>query len=154
MNGRPAPELTGGRWLNTEGGAAVSLAARAGKVTVVHFWTFACINCRRNLPVYNRWHDRYSPKDVVTIGVHTPELEHEKSWSNVAAETKKLEIRYPVLFDPDYTNWNRWRQQYWPTVYVVDKQGVVRGAWIGELNYGGEKGEDRFAALIEKLLAE
>jgi len=151
---RPAPEITGKQWLNLDNHERVSLAERKGKVTVVHFWTFACINCRRNLPAYDRWHDRFSPQGVAIVGVHTPELEHEKDFRNVAIETRKLGIKYPVLFDPDYANWNRWRQQYWPTVYLIDKTGKIRAAWIGELNHGGEQGEAKMAAVIEKLLAE
>jgi thiol-disulfide isomerase/thioredoxin len=151
---RPAPDLSGSQWLNAPDPSSLRLAARRGKVTIVHFWTFACINCRRNLPIYNRWWDRYSSKDVAIVGVHTPELDHEKDWKNVAAETAKLGIRYPVLFDPGYANWTRWSQQYWPTVYAIDKRGVVRGAWIGELNHGGQDGEKKFGALIDRLLAE
>jgi alkyl hydroperoxide reductase subunit AhpC len=149
-----APSLTGKAWINAPEGAPLTIAGRHSKVTVVHFWTFACINCRHNLPSYDRWHQQFAARDVAIIGVHTPELEHEKRFANVAAETRKLGIKYPVLFDPDYTNWNRWKQQFWPTVYVIDKKGTVRGAWLGELNYGGQQGEAKMANLIEELLAQ
>lgn len=153
---KQAPELSGKQWINTSEGANAKtvIADRKGKVTVVHFWTFACINCKRNLPSYDRWHEKFSPQGVEIIGVHTPELDIEKDFRNVESQVRKLGIEYPVLFDPDYRNWNRWRQQYWPTAYVIDKSGVIRAAWVGELNHGGQQGEAKMAAVIEKLLAE
>ncbi len=151
---KPAPELTGRTWLNTPGQEPIRLGDRKGKVTVVHFWTFACINCRRNLPIYDRWYEKFRERGVEVIGVHTPELPQEREWRNVMAETKKLGITYPVLFDPDYRNWNRWQQQFWPAIYLIDKKGIVRAAWPGELNYGNQRGEETFSRLIEALLAE
>jgi alkyl hydroperoxide reductase subunit AhpC len=99
-----APEFTGKAWLNTPNQTALRLEDRKGKVTIVHFWTYACINCRRNLPIYDRWFAAYRARGVEVIGIHTPELPEEREWSNVAAQTKKLGIAYPVLFDPGYRN--------------------------------------------------
>ncbi|MBL8174665.1 MAG: redoxin domain-containing protein [Bryobacterales bacterium] len=149
---RPAPELEGTQWINAA--APVRLKERRGKVTIVHFWTFGCINCKRNLPVYRRWHERYSMQDAVTVGVHTPEFEHEAKAANVAAQTRLLEIAYPVLPDPGHVNWRRWNQQFWPTVYLVDRRGRIRYRWEGELNYGQLDGERKMTALIETLLEE
>jgi len=149
-----APELLGGPWLNTPGGAPVTLASRRGTVTIVHFWTYGCINCRRNLPIYDRWHKRFAGQDVVIIGVHTPETRSEGVTANVVRRVQELGIEYPVLIDRDLPNWRRWRQQFWPTVYLVDKRGRLRYRWEGELNYAGAGGEVRMVELTEQLLRE
>ncbi len=149
-----APELVGKTWFNTSGDKPLTLAGRQGKVTILHFWTFGCINCRRNLPIYSRWNDKYSPQGVEVIGIHTPELANERDPKNVAREIKKLKIDYPVLFDGNNQNWQRWEQQYWPTVYLIDKSGRVRYAWIGELNSNGQNGEAKMSNLIEQLQRE
>lgn len=146
-----APEFSGKQWLNSE---PLSLAARAGKVTVVHFWTFGCINCKHNLPSYENWRKQLSGRDVAIIGIHTPEFEHEKDAANVKNKVAQLRITWPVLLDPLMENWRRWEQQYWPCVYLVDKKGRVRYRWDGELEYGGANGERIMLGLIEKLLAE
>ena len=153
MNGA-APELTGDAWLNTPNQAPITLASRLGKVTIVHFWTFGCINCRHNLPSYARWHKQFADKDVLLIGVHTPEFSTERVPANVARQVRQLGIEYPVLLDPDYANWNRWHQQFWPAVYLIDKQSRVRYRWEGELNYRDAGGEARIAHLVEQLLQE
>jgi hypothetical protein len=88
------------------------------------------------------------------IGIHTPESDYERDPKNVAAQVKQLGIKYPVLLDANGENWRKWNQQYWPTLYLIDKAGRVRGKWIGELAYNGAKGEAEVAAGIEKLLAE
>ena len=147
-----APEFVGGPWLNTSGDQPISLRSRRGKVTIVHFWTFGCFNCRNNLPVYARWHKRFAVKDVVIVGVHTPETLAERLSANVVRHVKDFKIEYPVLLDQSATNWNRWQQRYWPTVYLIDRQGKIRFRWIGELNYGGKQGEATMAGLVEELV--
>ncbi len=149
-----APELVGSGWLNTSDNKPITLASRRGKVTIVEFWTFGCSNCQANLPSYARWNTRFKKQDVTIIGVHTPESDYERDADNVAQRVKELGITYPVLLDPQSQNWNRWKQQYWPTVYVVDKAGRVRATWIGELQSGGRKGEERVARVVEALLKE
>lgn len=151
---QPAPELVGGLWLNTPKSRPVPLASRWGKVTVVHFWTFECINCRHNLPIYTRWHRQFAAKDVVIIGVHTPETDPERETINVTRATHQLGIEYPVLIDAETLNWSRWHQQYWPAVYLIDKQGRIRYRWVGEMNYGKVAGEAVMTRLIEELLDE
>ena len=146
-----APELSGGPWINTPGGKALSLKARRGQVTVVHFWTFACSNCRANLPVYARWRDEFAPRGVAVIGVHSPELPHEKDEANLRREIKSLGIEFPVLVDRDGSNWQRWNQQYWPTIYLIDRQNRVRYVWIGET---GDEGAKTMSRRIAELLAE
>jgi thiol-disulfide isomerase/thioredoxin len=147
-----APELTGDSWLNLPKGSTLSLASRKGKVTIVHFWTFGCINCKRNLPAYDRWWKRFADKGVVVIGIHTPETEAERDPANVAKRVKELGIAYPVLLDSDHRNWNRWQQRIWPAIYLIDKQGRVRYLWEGELEYQNAGGEAKMTRLIVELL--
>ena len=149
-----APELVGGPWLNTPGDQPVSLASRRGKVTIVHFWTYGCYNCQNNLPAYTRWYKQFAGRDVVIVGVHTPETLSERIDSNVVRHVKDFKIEYPVLLDQSETNWRRWQQRYWPAVYLIDRKGKVRFRWIGELNYGGRQGEAKMAQLVEDLLKE
>jgi thiol-disulfide isomerase/thioredoxin len=147
----PVPALTGDKalWLNTE----KPIAFEKGKVYVVHFWTFGCINCQRNLPHYSKWAKKFG-KEVTIIGVHTPETESEKRFANMQNYVTREKIPYAVLFDPKNENWNRWQQQVWPTVYLIDKQGRVRYYWVGELEWKNAGGEAKMRGFIEKLLAE
>ena len=149
----PAPKLAGKAedWLNTEG---KKLEFEKGRVYVVEFWTFGCINCQRNLPAYARWQKRFADQKLTIIGVHTPETAEEKKTENVIAHVKQLGITYPVLLDQAAVNWKKWQQQWWPTVYLVDKKGQVRYRWLGELNWQKATGDEDMAKCIEKLLAE
>ncbi|MCU1275408.1 MAG: cytochrome c-like DipZ protein thioredoxin [Bryobacterales bacterium] len=149
-----APELASGQWINTPAGERITLATRRGKVTVVHFWTFGCINCKHNLAAYNNWHSQFAPRGVEVIGIHTPELETERVRANIERAVKQFGIEYPVLIDNDHENWRRWNQEFWPAVYVVDKRGRIRYRWEGELNYQNSGGEGKISTIIEKLLAE
>lgn len=145
-----APALIGGPWLNTPNGQAPALA----KVTIVHFWTFGCYNCLNNLPVYARWQQRFAGKSVAMVGIHTPEFDHEARVENVQAQIRKLHIEFPVLVDSARRNWDRWKQQFWPAVYLVDAKGQIRYRWDGELNWRGTQGEEIMAARVEQLLEE
>jgi thiol-disulfide isomerase/thioredoxin len=149
----PAPALTGGTndWLNTGG---KPLDFQKGRVYVVEFWTFGCINCQRNLPSYARWQKKFAGKNVTIIGVHTPETDEEKNSENVIQQVKKLGITYPVLLDQQSTNWKRWEQSVWPTVYLVYKHGRVRYRWVGELDWQQAGGEEKMSSRIEQLLRE
>lgn len=149
----PAPKLDGRTedWLNTGG---KRLEFERGRVYVVEFWTFGCINCLRNLPAYGRWQQRFAKQKLTIIGVHTPETEEEKNADNVREKVRKLGITYPVLLDQDQVNWQRWQQQIWPAVYLVDKRGHVRFRWLGELEWERAGGEAKMARSIERLLAE
>ncbi len=149
-----AEELVGSQWLNTPGGQPIRLADRRGKVTIVHFWTFGCINCKRNLPIYNRWSKSYAGKQVEVIGVHTPETSTEASIANVRAALPKLGITYPVLIDGEGVNWRVWHQSIWPTIYLIDKHGNVRYRWEGELEYNDQDGTRKMTDLIIALLNE
>lgn len=151
MNTR-VPELASGEWVNSK--EAIKLADRKGKVTFVHFWTFACYNCKNNLPAIKRLTEKFKEDGVVTIGIHTPEIKIEKDPEQVKAHIKKYNIEYPNLIDGEYKNWNAWKVTAWPTLFVVDKRGVLRGGWIGELNFNGQRGEDEIAKLVRQLLTE
>lgn len=152
--GIAAPELIGDSWLNVPKGSQLSLASRKGKVTVVHFWTFGCINCQRNLPVYARWQKRFAVKGVLLIGIHSPETAAERDPANVAKKVKELGITYPVLIDSELKNWNQWQQRIWPAIALIDQQGRARYGWEGELEYRGAGGEAKLTQLIESLLKE
>ena len=141
-------------WLNVPQDAKLSLSARKGKVTVVHFWTYGCVNCTRNLPFYNEWQKRFSARGLEIIGVHTPETEAERVSANVAKKVKEFGITYPVLIDTYSDNWKTWQQRWWPAIYLVDKRGIVRYAWEGELEYKGAGGNAKMTQLIEALLRE
>ncbi len=150
----PAPELVGTSWINTPDKSPIKLSSRKGKVTIVHFWTFGCINCKHNLPIYTRWQKKFAHRGVEIIGVHTPETDEEKITSNVFREVKRIGITYPVLIDRTGKNWNRWKQQFWPTVYLIDKNGHVREYWEGELEWNNGGGENILYNKIEELLKE
>ena len=150
----PAPELLGKAWLNATNANSLTWHARRGKVTIVHFWTFDCINCRHNLPFYDAWEQDYGPRGVAVIGIHTPETDAERDPVNVAKKVKALGLSYPVLVDAQHANWDRWQQRCWPTVYLVDKQGRVRYAWEGELDNQGAGGDAKMRKLIEDLIEE
>jgi peroxiredoxin len=152
--GAKAPELIApsADWV----GAAhpTSLAALRGKVVLLHFWTFGCINCKHNLPAYARLQATFKGAPVTMIGIHTPETREEASLTNLGAAAKRLGIGFPALHDPAGTNWRRYEVNYWPTLYVIDKRGIVRGVYVGELNYGGRDGESEVSALVRLLAAE
>jgi thiol-disulfide isomerase/thioredoxin len=149
-----APLFAEGRWLNTKDGKPVTLESRKGKPTLVAFWTFGCSNCQANIPAYERLLAKYRPKGVEMISVHTPELKIERDVEEVKKHVAKHRIDYPVLIDNENANWNRWHVQVWPTLYVVDGEGVVKCRWLGELNWQGAGGEAKIGQVLDALLAE
>jgi cytochrome c biogenesis protein CcdA/thiol-disulfide isomerase/thioredoxin len=141
-----APELTGiTAWINSP---TTTLAALRGKVVLVHFWTFGCINCIHVQPYVKTWFDRYAADGFVVVGVHTPELSFEREIGNVRDAVAKADVRFPVALDPDYATWRAYRNSYWPAFYFVDKAGRVRHVHLGEGDYDGSE------AVIRELLAE
>jgi thiol-disulfide isomerase/thioredoxin len=149
----PAPQIisSAADWLNT-GGKPVPFAR--GQVYVVHFWTFGCGNCKRNLPAYAQWQKDYANSPLTIIGIHSPETAAERDPAKVASETNRLGITYPVAIDGGSANWKRWQQQWWPTVYLVDKWGNVRFYWMCELEWNGAGGTKIMQGLIDTLLRE
>ena len=106
------------------------------------------------MPSYSRWEKQFAKKRVAFVGVHTPESEEEESPRNVEAALKRFHINYPVLIDNSKSNWNAWQLQYWPTVFLIDKQGHARYWWAGELEWNHSGGEKKMAQKIEELLSE
>lgn len=149
-----APEFVGSTWINTKDGKPVTLESRHGKPTLVAFWTFGCINCRHNLPAYERLLSKYRSKGVELIAIHTPETRGERSLAQVKKHVETLGIDYPVLVDNDSANWDRWKIDVWPTLYVIDGNGRARFYWKGELNWQGATGEAQVARMLDNLLAE
>jgi cytochrome c biogenesis protein CcdA/thiol-disulfide isomerase/thioredoxin len=123
------------QWLNTPNSAPISEADLAGKVTLVDFWAYSCINCQRAIPHVEAWYSHYHADGLQVIGVHTPEYAFEHVPSNVAAGAKRLHITYPVALDNDYKTWNDFSNDSWPAEYLIDSSGLVRHVAIGEGDY-------------------
>jgi cytochrome c biogenesis protein CcdA/thiol-disulfide isomerase/thioredoxin len=139
-----APPLhADGAWINSQ---PFSLAQRRGKVVLVDFWTYSCINCLRTLPHLKAWYATYHRKGLVIVGVHTPEFAFEHVTSNVRAAVKRLGIDYPVVQDNRYKTWDNYSNQYWPAEYLIDRTGHVRHTNFGEGEYGTTE------SLIRRLL--
>jgi cytochrome c biogenesis protein CcdA/thiol-disulfide isomerase/thioredoxin len=119
-------------WINTP---RLDLGELRGKVVLVDFWTYSCINCLRTLPYLKSWDERYRAKGLVIVGVHSPEFAFEHDLGNVRAAVKRLGVRYPVALDNDFGTWNAYRNQYWPADYLVDQTGHVRDIHFGEGDY-------------------
>src|SRR3954447_25408223 len=144
-----APEFAGtGHWFNTPGGRPLTLAGLRGRVVLIDFWTYTCINCLRTLPHVRAWDARYRARGLTVVGVHTPEFGFEHDTGNVRAAVARSRLRYPVVQDNAYATGNAWGNQYWPAKYLVDAKGRVRYAHFGEGEY------DRTEAAIRSLLAE
>ena len=144
----PAPAFSGiQQWLNTPGGQPVSLASLKGKVVLVDFWAYSCINCQRELPHVEAWARNYASDGLEVVGVHTPEYAFEHVPSNVAAGVRRLGLTFPVALDNSYGTWNAYDNQSWPAGYLIDATGQIRHISIGEGDYGGEE------QLIRQLLS-
>ncbi|UCP00713.1 redoxin family protein [Metapseudomonas lalkuanensis] len=140
------PSLAGAtQWLN---GPPLSNEQLLGKVVLVDFWTFDCINCRNSLPYVNQWAERYADKGLVVIGVHTPEYPFERIIDSVREATVRLGVKHPVAIDNQYRIWNAFTNQYWPAHYFIDANGRVRYLHVGEGEYEAQE------AIIQKLLQE
>jgi len=129
----PAPQLAGlDGWLNTPGDAAPTLT---GKVVLVDFWAYSCINCQRAIPHVNAWSTAYGKEGLQVIGVHTPEYAFEHVPANVAAGARRLGITYPIALDNDYKTWDAFHNESWPADYLIDATGKIRYVGVGEGNY-------------------
>jgi len=124
------------KWLNTSNGQPLTMKGLRGKVVLVDFWTYSCINCQRSLPHVEAWYQRYAPYGLEIVGVHTPEFAFEHIVSNVKAQAKTLGVKYPIAVDDNYATWNAYNNEYWPADYLIDAKGVVRHVEFGEGNYG------------------
>jgi thiol-disulfide isomerase/thioredoxin len=140
------PSLSGATsWLNS---APLTPEALRGKVVVVDFWTYSCINCLRSLPFVEAWYKKYSNHGLVVIGVHSPEFAFEKNEDNVRRAVSDLGITYPVALDNDYAIWRAFNNQYWPAHYFIDATGRIRSHHFGEGDY------DQSERTIRQLLTE
>jgi cytochrome c biogenesis protein CcdA/thiol-disulfide isomerase/thioredoxin len=144
-----APDFTGNqRWFNTSGARPLSLEQLRGKVVLVDFWTYTCINCIRTLPYLKAWDQRYRDRGLVIVGVHTPEFPFERDAGNVEEAIDQNGLRYPVAQDNDYATWEAYGNQYWPAKYLIDAEGQVRYTHFGEGDY------EQTESAIRRLLAE
>ena len=139
-------KITG--YINTEEGRPINLKDLKGKVVLVDFWTYSCINCIRTLPYLVDWNEKYADKGLVIVGVHSPEFEFEKNIDNVKAAVQKYGIKYPVIQDNDKGTWDAYQNRYWPRKYLVDNEGYIRYDHIGEGGYAETE------KVIRSLLAE
>ncbi len=143
--GQPAPEIANDTWINSE---PLRLTQLRGKVVLVEFWTFGCYNCQNVEPYIKSWHDKFKDHGLVVIGVHSPEFGHERVVKNVRNYVREHSIQYAIAIDNDYRTWNSYQNHYWPAVYLIDKQGILRYTRIGEGGY------DQTERRIRALLAE
>jgi cytochrome c biogenesis protein CcdA/thiol-disulfide isomerase/thioredoxin len=144
-----APDFTGNqRWFNTAGGRPLSLDGLRGKVVLVDFWTYTCINCIRTLPYLKAWDERYRRRGLVIVGVHTPEFPFERDAGNVEDAIEQNGLHYPVAQDNDYATWDAYGNQYWPAKYLIDATGQVRYTHFGEGDY------EQTESAIRRLLGE
>jgi thiol-disulfide isomerase/thioredoxin len=143
---KKAPEfdkVTG--YINTK---PINLSDLKGKVVLVDFWTYSCINCIRTIPYLIDWNEKYADKGLVIVGVHAPEFEFEKNIDNVKAAVEKFGIKYPIIQDNDKGTWNAYENRYWPQKYIVDNEGFIRYDHIGEGGYAETE------KVIQSLLQE
>ena len=140
-----APELASGEWINSQ---PLQLKDLRGRVVLIEFWTFGCINCRNALPFVESWHERYREQGLTVIGVHSPEFDEEKNVETLRRQVSSLGIRYPVVTDNEFQTWKAFNVEAWPTIVLLDKQGRIRWTRVGEGKY------DATERVIQKLLAE
>jgi cytochrome c biogenesis protein CcdA/thiol-disulfide isomerase/thioredoxin len=144
-----APDVKGiTAWLNTPGGAPIDLKSLRGKVVLIDFWAYSCINCQRAIPHVVGWYDAYKDKGLEVIGVHSPEYGFEKVAANVASGAADLKIDYPIALDDNLSTWTNYRNRYWPAEYLIDATGTVRHVKFGEGDYDVTEG------LIRQLLTD
>ena len=144
--GVKAPEIIpGGVWFNSE---PLTLEQLKGKVVIIDFWTYSCINCQRTFPYLRDWHEKYKDHGLVIIGVHAPEFEFEKSEKNVAQAIKDFGLTYPIVQDNEFATWRAYNNRYWPAKYFIDKEGYIRYSHFGEGAY------DASERVIQELLKE
>lgn len=144
-----APDIRGiAGWLNTPGDAPVGLTSLRGRVVLIDFWAYSCINCQRAIPHVVDWYDKYKSLGFEVIGIHSPEYAFEKVPANVAGGAHDLGITYPVALDNSLSTWTNYRNRYWPAEYLIDAKGIVRHIKFGEGDY------DVTEHLIRELLMD
>ncbi|MEH1932573.1 MAG: thioredoxin family protein [Nostoc sp.] len=142
--GKSLPDFQGiSQWLNS---TPLSIADLKGNVVLIQFWTFACINCQRTLPYITRWHRQYESQGLKVIGIHTPEFAFERDPNNIKKALRQHKITYPVPVDNEYKTWKAYDNQYWPHMFLADRQGLLQYDHIGEGEY--EKIEQTIRQLL------
>lgn len=141
-----APEIANEIWINSD--HPVRLADLRGQVVMVEFWTFDCYNCKNVLPSLKEWYQTYNADGFEIVSIHYPEFAYEREYDNVLAAVNQNQIAYPVALDNDGATWRTYKQRYWPTLYLIDKEGHIRYKRIGEGAY------EQTEAAIQALLAE
>jgi thiol-disulfide isomerase/thioredoxin len=144
-NGTPAPDIAGENWLNSK---PLTISGLKGRVVLVEFWTFGCVNCKNIIPHLRTWHDKYYQAGLTIVGVHSPEFPWEKPFDKMQEATERLAIKFPVVQDNNFDIWQRYNIWAWPTIVLVDKKGVIRYSHIGEGAYG------KTESTIKQLLSE
>ena len=149
-NEQTVPEIRGiESWINSE---PFTFEEQRGKVVLVDFWTYTCVNCIRTLPFLKAWHEKYADKGLVIVGVHTPEFEFEKDRENVIEATEGFGLEWPIAQDNDFKTWRAFNNRYWPAKYLVDKDGLIRYTHFGEGAY--EETEFWIRGLLEEAGAD
>lgn len=144
-----APDITGTQqWFNTPGGAPVDLATLRGKVVLVDFFAYSCVNCRRDLPRIAAWEKAYAAAGLEVVSLHSPEFPFEKDPANLAAAIDELGLTWPVGQDNTLATWRNYRNQFWPAKYLIDATGTVRAITLGEGTYGAT--ERQIRALLKE----
>jgi cytochrome c biogenesis protein CcdA/thiol-disulfide isomerase/thioredoxin len=139
-----APNFTGiTAWLNTSQDRPLTLRSLRGKVVLVDFWTYSCINCRRSIPHVEAWYQRYKKDGLVVVGVSAPEFAFEHVVSNVASGAGSLGITYPIAVDDNLATWTAYHNNYWPAEYLIDQHGIVRHTSFGEGDYSTTEADIR-----------
>lgn len=149
----PAPEFTHrapADWINS---APLTLDELRGRVVLIEFWTYDCINCRRTLPWLKAMHARYARDGLVVVGVHSPEFAHERGAARVRAAVERLGIEYAVMLDDDFSYWKALDNRFWPAFYLVGRGGRIERSAVGELHAGTARG-DQVEEEIRRLLSE
>jgi thiol-disulfide isomerase/thioredoxin len=150
--GTPAPAWTvGGQWLNSKPLTPKDLR---GKVVIVNFWVYSCINCHNSLPTLRAWYKKYQNQGLEIVGIHTPEFESDKPISNVQAALKRDNVTWPVMQDNQSKTWASYNNQYWPAFYLLDRQGMVRYYHAGEISERYPQAIPGLEANLQRLLAE
>ena len=135
-------------YINTPNNNPITLSSLRGKVVLVYIWTYTCINSIRPMPYIDNWNQKYSNNGLVIVGVHSPEFQFEKNYTNVKDAIQRFGIKYPVILDSDHGTWNAYGNNYWPRFYLIDTQGYIRYDHIGEGNY------NEIEKSIQSLVAE
>jgi thiol-disulfide isomerase/thioredoxin len=140
-----APEISGNTWLNSK---PVRLSELHGRVVLVEFWTFGCRNCRHVEPYVKGWYRQFHDAGLEIVSIHSPEFGYERKVENVRQYINREGIVYPVLIDNDFVNWERFNNRFWPTLYLIDKDGKLRYRKIGEGDY--RKTEQYISKLLQE----